>query len=256
VASISYAGHATVLIEAGGARLVTDPLLRGRLFVVIRRHGGLGADRLLPLDAALISHLHHDHLDLRSLRKLGSELPIVVPPGGADFLSTRGFTDLTELAPGESTSIGAASVTAVDAHHEGRRMLRRKESEAVGYLVEAEHRIYFAGDTELYDGMAGFGPGLDLALLPVWGWGPTLGPGHLDPEQAARAAALLKPRLAVPVHWGTLAPVGARWLWPWLFDAPGRRFEEAARRAAPEVDVRVLRPGDSLDLGPGQEEPA
>jgi L-ascorbate metabolism protein UlaG (beta-lactamase superfamily) len=249
VASISYAGHATVLIEAGGARLVTDPLLRDRLFVVIRRHGGLGADDLLPLDGVLISHLHHDHLDLRSLRKLGSELPILVPPGGADFLSTRGFTDLTELGPGESTSIGAARVTAVEAHHEGRRMFRSAESEAVGYLIEAEDRIYFAGDTELFEGMASLGPGLDLALLPVWGWGPNLGPGHLNPQQAARAAALLRPRFAVPIHWGTIAPVGARWFWPWLFDAPGRRFEDAARRAAPEVEVRQLRPGESLHLG-------
>jgi len=256
MASISYAGHATILIEAGGARLVTDPLLRGRLFVVIRRHGGLGADRLLPLDAALISHLHHDHLDLRSLRELGSDLPLIVPPGGGEFLSRRGFGNVTELRTGEAIKIGGARVTAVEARHDGKRMLRSAESEAVGYLVEAENRIYFAGDTELFEGMAALGSGLDLALLPVWGWGPSLGPGHLDPQQAARAAALLRPRFAVPIHWGTLAPVGARWLWPWLFDAPGRRFEEAARGAAPEVEVRVLRPGDSLDLGPGQESPA
>ena len=46
---------------------------------------------------------------------------------------------------------------------------------------------------------------IDLALLPVWGWGPTLGPGHLDPARAATAAALIAPRVAVPIHWGTFA---------------------------------------------------
>jgi L-ascorbate metabolism protein UlaG (beta-lactamase superfamily) len=255
VASISYAGHATVLIEVGGARLVTDPLLRDRLFVVIRRHGGLGADDLLPLDGVLISHVHHDHLDLKSLRELGGDLPLIVPRGAGEFLSRRGFGNLTELGSGETIEIAGASVTAVEARHEGGRVMSSARSEAVGYVVDGEAGIYFAGDTELFPGMADFGPGLDLALLPVWGWGPTLGPGHLNPEQAAEAAALLHPRIAVPVHWGTLAPVGGRWLWPWLFSAPGQRFEEAVGLTAPEVGVRVLRPGERLELSAEEETP-
>ena len=85
---------------------------------------------------------------------------------------------------------------------------------AVGYVIAARERIYFAGDTACFPGMRELAP-LDLALLPVWGWGPTLGPGHLDPARAAAAVQLLRPRVAVPVHWGTLALAG-------LVGAPGR----------------------------------
>ena len=69
--AITYAGHATVLIEVGEARLLTDPLLRERLLVVLRRHGGVGRDALGRVDGVLISHLHRDHLDLASLRRSG-----------------------------------------------------------------------------------------------------------------------------------------------------------------------------------------
>jgi L-ascorbate metabolism protein UlaG (beta-lactamase superfamily) len=121
-------------------------------------------------------------------------------------------------------------------------------SGVVGYVDEGPSRVYWAGDTALFEGMRDLGADLDLALLPIWGWGPSLGSGHLDPEDAARALQMLRPRLAVPVHWGTLAPLGARRLWPWLFERPGREFVEWAGRLAPEVDVRVLAPGESLPL--------
>ena len=118
----------------------------------------------------------------------------------------------------------------------------------VGYVVEGPRRVYWAGDTALFDGMRDLAEDLDVALLPIWGWGPTLGPGHLDPERAARALAMLRPRFAVPVHWGTLAPLGAKRVWPWLFERPAREFVEWAQRLAPEVEVRVLKPGQSLRL--------
>ncbi len=68
-------------------------------------------------------------------------------------------------------------------------------------------RMYVAGDTDLFDGMTALGP-VDVALLPVWGWGPSLGPGHLTPQRAAEAVKRVRPRIAVPVHWGTLALPG------------------------------------------------
>ena len=58
---------------------------------------------------------------------------------------------------------------------------------ALGYLIRGSHQIYFAGDTDLFEGMATLAPRLDLVLLPIWGWGPSLGPGHLDPRRAAEA---------------------------------------------------------------------
>jgi L-ascorbate metabolism protein UlaG (beta-lactamase superfamily) len=89
-----------------------------------------------------------------------------------------------------------------------------------------------------------------VALLPIWGWGPRLGGGHLDPRRAAEALALLHPRIAVPIHWGVLYPLGVGWLKPRYLTEPARRFSELASELAPEVDVRVLAPGESLVVAP------
>ena len=244
---IVFGGHSTVLIELEGTRIVADPLLRPRLYGLMRRHHGLSPEEVGSVDAVLISHLHHDHLDLPSLRSLGRSTPIVTPVGGAEFLLRRGFSRVTELAPGEGTPIGALTVRAVEAAHEGGRLFGRGPGGAVGYVVEGGARIYFAGDTDLFDGMAEL-KGLDLALLPIWGWGPRLGEGHLSPETAAEAAAVMHPRIVVPIHWGSLAPAGGKTLWPWLFDRPVREFAEAMARSAPDVEVRVLAPGETLRL--------
>jgi L-ascorbate metabolism protein UlaG (beta-lactamase superfamily) len=246
--AITYAGHATMLIEIGEARLLTDPLLRERLLVVLRRHGGVDRDALGRIDGVLISHLHLDHLDLASLRKIGRSVPILAPPGSAGLLARHGFANVTELSPGETGTLAGLDVRAVEARHVGGRMFGFGKGGVVGYVVEGPWRVYWAGDTALFGGMRDLAKDLDVALLPIWGWGPRLGPGHLDPEGAARALAMLRPRFAVPVHWGTLAPVGAKRFWPWLFERPAREFVEWARRLAPQVEVRVLEPGQSLLL--------
>ena len=89
-----------------------------------------------------------------------------------------------------------------------------------------------------------------MALIPIWGWGPTLGRGrHLDPEKAAEAVRLLNPRIAIPIHWGTYAPLHmAIRRAPEFVRSPPGAFELAARRVAPGVEVRVLEPGASLPL--------
>jgi len=87
-----------------------------------------------------------------------------------------------------------------------------------------------------------------LALLPIWGWGPSIGPGHLHPERAARAAALLSPRIVVPIHWGTLYPLGLARLRPDPLRSPPRQFEAWMRDLAPQVEARVLTPGGATSL--------
>lgn len=245
---VTYVGHATVLAELGGVRLLTDPVLRGRVGP-LHRHGARPAPEVAEnLDAVLISHLHHDHADLPSLRRLGKGVPLVVPPGAGKFFARRGFESVLELAPGESTRVGAVTVTAVETDHPSESRFER-DSQAVGFLLEGSgQRVYFAGDTDLFDGMAELAPGLDLALLPVWGWGPNLGPGHLNPERAARAAALLAPRIAVPIHWGTLYPLGLARLRSGPLHAPARAFAARVHDLAPAVEVRVLAPGATTTL--------
>jgi L-ascorbate metabolism protein UlaG (beta-lactamase superfamily) len=262
---IAWPGHATVAIELGGVRLLTDPLLRGRIGP-LRRHGPVpSADLTRELDALLVSHLHHDHADAPSLRRIDRDVPALVARGTGAFFSRLGFTAVTELAPGESSRVGPLTVTAVEANHpNGGRLLERR-SAAVGFVVEGpgrvegseqaeretsppRRRVYFAGDTDLFEGMRDLAGNLDVALLPVWGWGTSIGAGHLDPERAARAAALLAPRIAIPIHWGTLYPLGLARLRPGPLRAPPREFAATARELAPQVEVRVLSPGESTSL--------
>jgi L-ascorbate metabolism protein UlaG (beta-lactamase superfamily) len=245
---VTYLGHSTVLIEMNGVRLLTDPVLRGRVGPLVR-HGTAPAPEIVEnLDAVLISHLHRDHADLGSLRRLDRETPLWVPPGSGEFFEHRGFTAVGELAPGETTRVGALTVGGVDAAHEGGRRKFAKEARAIGFLVDGERRIYFAGDTDFFAGMEDLGADLDLALLPVWGWGPNVGEGHLTPAGAARAAAAISPRLAVPIHWGTLYPLGLRRLRGNPLRLPGEEFAARLRELAPQVETRVLAPGEATSL--------
>jgi L-ascorbate metabolism protein UlaG (beta-lactamase superfamily) len=202
------------------------------------------------LDAVLLSHLHRDHFDPGSLRRVvAGGVPLIVPAGTGGFFERRGFAGVVELAPGESHRVGPLRVTATPAIHQigGRGVAAAPD----GYLVEGSRRVYFAGDTDLFDEMARLGQGgLDLALLPVWGWGPTLGPGHMDPERAARAASILAPRLVVPIHWGTLYPAGLGRLRPLPLTDPPRRFAGLARDLAPGVEVRIAPPGAAVAFAP------
>lgn len=244
---LTYVGHATVLLELGGGRVLTDPVLRRRL-VHLRRHGPVPAP-VGRLDAVLISHQHHDHFDAPSLRGLHPRPAAVVPRGAGAGLRRLGFPEVHEVVVGESVATGPLTVRAVPAVHDGRRYPRfGATADAVGYVIEAgESRVYFAGDTDLFDGMSTLGP-LDLALVPVWGWGPTAGTGHLDPERAAEAVARLRPRVAVPIHWGTLYPAGRLRAMGRLMTDPPRRFAATVAERTPGVDVRVLQPGEAAEL--------
>jgi L-ascorbate metabolism protein UlaG (beta-lactamase superfamily) len=243
---VTWIGHATVHIECDGVRLLTDPVVRDWLGH-LKRHGPSADPALLrDLDAVLLSHLHLDHLDLPSLRRLDRSVRMLVPRGAGAWLRERGFPHVEELAAGETAEVGGVTVTAVPATHDRRRWpYRGPEADPVGYV--AGGRVYFAGDTDLFDEMAEL-RGMTLALIPVWGWGPSLGDGHLDPEGAARAAALVRPRIAVPIHWGTFYPrLLARYKPDRLTDPP-HEFAAAVAELAPGVDVRVLAPGQGLAL--------
>jgi L-ascorbate metabolism protein UlaG (beta-lactamase superfamily) len=136
---------------------------------------------------------------------------------------------------------------AVPAIHDGRRWPLSRPAAAVGYLIDGARSVYFAGDTERFEGMANL-RGVDVALLPIWGWGPKLGPGHMDPEQAARATAELRPGVVVPIHWGTFGPLGSRARGDHVRREPARLFASHMSELAPDVTVRVLAPGESMTL--------
>lgn len=234
-----------MLIELDGARLLTDPLLRKRI-VHLRRvvdvPPGAGSDT----DAVLISHLHYDHLDLASLGRLDRSTQLIVPRGAGSLVARKGFRNVVEVEPGDSVAVKGVTVQATHAEHDGNRGPLGAKARAVGFLVAGTGRVYFAGDTDLFDRMSDLAP-LDVAILPVAGWGPRVPAGHLDPRRAAQALALLRPRVAVPVHWGTYRRIGLS-RDPAVLREPAESFVELAAELAPDVDVRVVDPGGSVDI--------
>jgi L-ascorbate metabolism protein UlaG (beta-lactamase superfamily) len=246
---LTYVGHATVLLELDGCRIITDPLLRDRIGFLRRRSPLARPEQFRQVDAVLLSHLHRDHLDIASLRRLGLEARILGPRGAAGPLARRGFHNVQELAPGDVASVGALAVQATYAAHDGAHGFG-PASECIGFVVTGRRRIYFAGDTDLFPEMAEFGAGprLDVALLPIWGWWHTLRADHMDPPRAARALTLLRPRLAIPIHWGTLHLIGVGRFKPRFLTVPAEAFEQLAGDLAPGVRICVVPPGSAVAL--------
>ena len=225
-----------------GRRLLTDPVL-GQRVAHLRRHSA-PVTQVDPIDAVMISHAHRDHLDVRSLRRLGADTRLIVPDGVGAMLRAKGFSDVEELAVDATAAIGPMEVLAVPAVHRTKRTPLGRESPTLGFRLQGAASLVFFGDTDVFDGMAALGP-VDVALLPVWGWGPTIGRGHLDPERAARAVALMRPRVAIPIHWGSFAPAHLSMGRAGFLERPGPEFARQVARLGGDVEVRVLAPGDS-----------
>ena len=231
-------------------RLVTDPILRRRV-AHLRRSGP--PPRSVPVaDAVLISHVHWDHLDLPSLERVGRETTIVVPAGAGRLLDRRGFGRVIEVEPGSQIELGPVNVLVTKAEHLARRRPWGRRPPAVGYLVTGPSRLYFAGDTDLFPEMAALAP-VDVAFLPISGWGSRVGRGHLDARRAVEALRAVRARFAVPIHWGTYEPVALARL-RHADDRPALdTFIELARELAPASCVVPLLPGQSAEL---REEPS
>jgi L-ascorbate metabolism protein UlaG (beta-lactamase superfamily) len=149
------------------------------------------------------------------------------------------------MAVGGHARVGAVEVEAVRADHDGRRWPHHRRGDALGFVVRSPAgSVYFAGDTGWFEEIGEVGE-VDVALLPVAGWGPKLGPGHLDAGEAARAAALIAPRVAIPIHWGTYERIGMD---TGHRSAPARRFCDQLSERAPEIAAELLAPGETLDV--------
>ncbi|POX42979.1 hypothetical protein C3489_37975 [Streptomyces sp. Ru71] len=247
---ITWWGHATCTVEDSNTRVLTDPLFARRLAHLRRRRGAPPPPEAWRADVALVSHLHADHLHLPSLGRLAPGTRLLVPRGAPRAVpGLRRLTHLRirEMEPGDEAAVGGLVIRAVPAEHDGRRLpFGPHRSPALGYVVEGEARTYFAGDTGLFESMAKEVGPIEVALLPVGGWGPFLGEGHLDAGRAAQALARLAPRCAIPVHYGTYWPIGMDAVRPHEFHAPGEEFVRLAALRAPDVAVHRLEHGESV----------
>ena len=172
---VRWLGHSTVLIELDGVLALTDPLLRKQV-LHLRRSAPLDVEEAAEVDVVLLSHLHYDHLDLPSLRQLDRTIPVVAPRGAGPLVSRQGFRSVVELSAGEETAVGDVTVRAVPAEHGSSRIVGKK-AEALGYVVAGSRDVYFAGDTDLFPGMAELAGALDVALVPDLGLGAVDRPG-------------------------------------------------------------------------------
>ena len=246
---LTFLGHSTVLVDLDGVRVLTDPLLGSLAAGAIRRHvpavlpGSLG-----QVAAVFISHGHLDHLDLASLRALPGQPTLIVPAGLGRVVARVARGVVHEMRAGDRLQVGALTLEAVHAEHGRRRSPFTTAEGALGVLIAGSTSVYFAGDTDLFPAMRELAGRVDVALLPVGGWGPTLGRGHLDPRRAAEAAVRIGPAIATPIHWGTLYPLGLRRVARRRFEGPGEAFREAVAARALHVEVRILQPGQSMPL--------
>jgi L-ascorbate metabolism protein UlaG (beta-lactamase superfamily) len=250
--AVTWWGHASATVELGDTRVALDPLLSSRL-AHLRRYAPRPADGAADADLVLISHLHHDHLHLASLRRFRPDVPIVVPRGGERLLRRIDGARVVPAAPGESLHLGGARVDVLPATHDGRRgPWSRAAGPALGFRVEGAGRsLWYPGDTELRDDMVDLDP-VDLALVPVGGWGPTLADGHLDPVDGAVAVGRVGATWAVPIHWGTFWPIGLRHLLQAnhyrLFTSPGKLFAEALADRGAGARAVPARHGERIEL--------
>ena len=246
---LTFLGHSTVLVDLNGVRVLTDPMFGSMGAGFIRRHvPAVQPDSLVDVAAVFISHGHWDHLDLASLRALPGRPAFIVPVGLGQIIARVARADVHELRAGEELRIGGITIEAIHAEHSCRRSLFTTSDEALGVFIEGWTRVYFAGDTDLFDDMARLAGRVDVALLPVGGWGPRLGSGHMDPRRAAEATVRIRPSMAVPIHWGTLYPLGLRRPARRRFEGPGGAFRDAVAAHNPAVQVRILQPGQSMPL--------
>jgi L-ascorbate metabolism protein UlaG (beta-lactamase superfamily) len=252
--TVTWIGHATVLIEAAGLRLLTDPILTSRVAHLRRR---VPAPEIEPVDVIVLSHLHMDHLHLRSLREIAEGARVIAPRGAARLLRRLPVSAIDEVVAGDELSLSSADpggtsirLQVVPADHSNSRGPHsRIIAEPVGYVIRtdcpsASRAVYFAGDTDLFDEMHSLTP-IDIALIPIWGWGPTLGERHLDPGRAATATAWIDPRQVIPIHWGTYTPITPRRGTPEWIDDPLAAFTTELDRIGMSHRMVALRPGQS-----------
>ncbi|WP_028661159.1 MBL fold metallo-hydrolase [Nocardioides insulae] len=254
--SLTWLGHSTVVLDLDGVRLITDPLLSAHNGPLRRRTDLPHPERWRGAETVLISHLHHDHAELASLRRLPG-VPVLTGSGNVAWLRRHGIAGAVGLDDGPADQPWhrvrdgvEVRLTRADHHH---RPMPHRPNDAHGHLVRTPAvTVWAAGDTSLYDEMAAIpdllGRPLDLAIVPISGWGPRLSGGHMDGAQAAEAVALTGARHALAVHWGTLhVPFMSERPQGWM-DRPHQEFTKALARVAPDCALLDLRPGESASL--------
>jgi len=260
---VTMVGHATLLIQAAGLNVLTDPLWSDRAspirFAGPRRvtPPGIAFADLPPIDIVLLSHNHYDHLDVATLRRLqAAHRPLIVTPLGNDAIVRRAVPDARVVTGdwGDRIALeGDAEVHIVPAHHwSARGTGDRRMALWGGFMLRTRAGlVYFAGDTGYGDGAifrsmrARYGPP-DMALIPIGAYAPRwfMAAQHTDPDEAVRIMADLEARHAIGIHWGSFQ------LTDEAREEPLALLRDAlAARGMAQSRFPAASPGDRFDLG-------
>jgi L-ascorbate metabolism protein UlaG (beta-lactamase superfamily) len=240
--------HASVLLDFGGAQILTDPWFSQRPGYLHGEPSAYPDPADLPeLSGVLISHGHYDHCDLGAFAAYpDKDVPFAVVRGLADRVRAAGFRRVVELDPWQHTQLGPVRVTAAPAKH---------GVPEVTFVLQADGRsVFFGADTlriaELDEVGRRF-PELDLALLPINGL--RIRPAFnrqvvMDAVEAAELTGVLRPRLAVPIHYAfTAGPIRDRLILKLDRDRPDH-YQQAVNDVAADTSVHILAPGEPLGL--------
>lgn len=255
----TWVGHASVLVELDGARILTDPIWSERCSPVgfagpKRFHApGIPWDKLPEIDAVIISHDHYDHLDMDTIKALAARgVPFFVPLGVGAHLREWGVTKVTELDWWQHADVNIASGASIQLaptparHFSGRSLSDRNTTLWASWaIIGPSKRVWFGGDTGIYEeGFAEIGQKLgpfDLTIIPVGAYDPQWHDVHLDPEEAVLTHQLVRGAVMFPVHWGTFDLALHTW------NDPITRLLKAA--AAADVRLAMPPPGQPVRVG-------
>ncbi len=256
---VTWVNHSTVLLQMDGVNVLTDPMWSQRSVPIIgkrrRRPPGIRFEALPKIDAVLVSHDHHDHMDLPTLRRLAAahHPTIYAGLGNAAFLARKRVPGGHDLDWWQSAEIAPkVTLTAVPArHHSGRGLFDHDRTLWCGFVLSGPSgSAYFAGDTGWGAHFAAIGkrfPRLRLALLPIGGFKPEwyMRGHHLGPADVIQAHRDLGAATTVPIHFGTF---------PLSEDGQTEAVDllRATLAHTPDVAPRVviLDNGQSLDVPP------
>jgi L-ascorbate metabolism protein UlaG (beta-lactamase superfamily) len=252
---ITWIGHSTSLVEIDGARVLLDPVWSDRTspisWVGPKRFSStpLALEDLPVIDVVLISHDHFDHLDKSTVTKLAKGgVKFIVPLGvgarmqGWDIPSNQ----ITELDWWDAIEVGSLTITATPARHFSGRSLAMTDRDKTlwaGFSIHGpKHRVYYSGDSGMFEGFKEIGERLgpfDAALIEVGAYNKLWADLHLGPEQALQAFEQVRGGILVPVHWATFNLAMHSWTEP-----AERLMAEAEKTGASFV---LPRPGQSVE---------
>ena len=239
---ITWIGHASFLIQTQEVNVLIDPNWSMWLKVIKRlKQPGFQIHHLPSIDFVLVTHAHFDHLDRRTLRRVASDQPIVVPVGVGNLVHDLGFKIVHELDHWQTVELGPLRISLTPCHHWGARMLHDSHRGFGGFVVETTGRtIFHCGDSAYFPGFTEIGKRYDIetALLPIGAYDPPSGREvHMNPEEAVQAFLELGAKTLVPMHYGSFR-LGYEPL-----EEPPERLLACARAKGIESEVLVLTEG-------------